>query len=174
MNPLTKAAKVLRAHPQHGPYVDVGAIAETVGIQVIRRTFDPNTTGTILMDTVGNVVLAVNDAHHPNRQRFTIAHLLGHYVMHKGGARMFVDRRDWRAGAGCDRREVEANQFAAALLMPEPMLRAVLGERILDVFAAEEELALRAAELRVGVHMLAQRLRSLDLLYDAAEVPHML
>jgi Zn-dependent peptidase ImmA (M78 family) len=57
---------------------------------------------------------------HPNRQRFTCAHEIGHYLRRKrtGARGRFVDYRDTLAGLGTDVEEIYANQFAAALLMP--------------------------------------------------------
>ena len=77
----------------------------------------------------GQVVIAVNPSQHPNRQRFTIAHELGYFFCHYAEKMEHVDgdfRVHWRdreSSAGVDWNEIEANRFAAALLMPEQMLR---------------------------------------------------
>ncbi|EFL9618700.1 ImmA/IrrE family metallo-endopeptidase [Citrobacter freundii] len=57
---------------------------------------------------------------HPNRQRFTIAHELGHHVLgHTKDGEYHRDRaRDYYTGAPLFS-ERQANQFAAALLMPK-------------------------------------------------------
>jgi Zn-dependent peptidase ImmA (M78 family) len=74
-------------------------------------------------------VIAVNPNQHPNRQRFTIAHELGHFFRHPAEVMEYVDtdfRVIWRntaSSAGVDWKEIEANRFAANLLMPEDMLR---------------------------------------------------
>lgn len=58
------------------------------------------------------------------RQRFTIAHELGHYILHKS-SKLFVDRkqkslyRNSTSTTGENLKEREANAFAAALLMPK-------------------------------------------------------
>jgi hypothetical protein len=58
------------------------------------------------------------------RRRFTIAHEVGHWLLHSGAAHerpeMYCRPRDLRRG---DHRVGEANAFAAALLMPEALLR---------------------------------------------------
>jgi Zn-dependent peptidase ImmA (M78 family) len=65
------------------------------------------------------------------RQRFTIAHEIGHFVLRhqfEPGEHVHVDRgyrvshRDQRSSSGTDLREIEANQFAAALLMPSSIV----------------------------------------------------
>jgi Zn-dependent peptidase ImmA (M78 family) len=54
------------------------------------------------------------------RQRFTIAHELGHLMLHPLGE-MY---RDCLSARGTDPKEVEANAYAAELLIPGWMLRA--------------------------------------------------
>jgi len=79
----------------------------------------------------GRVIIAVNPNQHANRQRFTIAHELGHFFNHDYGTngQEHVDgdfRLHWRNGKssqGVDWHEIEANRFAASLLMPEDLLR---------------------------------------------------
>jgi Zn-dependent peptidase ImmA (M78 family) len=78
-----------------------------------------------------HVVIAVNPNQHRNRQRFTIAHELGHFFNHPdNGERIeYVDgdfRLHWRnttSSKGVNWEEIEANRFAAGLLMPETLLK---------------------------------------------------
>ena len=85
-------------------------------------------------------VIGVNALHASVRQRFTIAHEIGHLVLHEDP--VFVDRmylapspskrpaylRDARSSQATDVQEIEANKFAAALLMPPSMIREALDE----------------------------------------------
>lgn len=63
----------------------------------------------------------------PPRKRFTIAHELGHYLLHRSGQQaLFCRHGAVEEGASRPRlpvAEVEANAFAAALLMPAPLVR---------------------------------------------------
>ena len=66
----------------------------------------------------------------PVRQRFTIAHELGHYLLHTQGAEeVHIDRlfeikfRDEQSSRGTDLDEQEANFFAAELLMPRQFIK---------------------------------------------------
>lgn len=67
-------------------------------------------------------IIAVNATHHKNRQRFTIAHECGHLHLHHD--RYHIDEefavfnRDGRSSLAIDKHEIEANQFAAEILMP--------------------------------------------------------
>lgn len=74
-----------------------------------------------------------NDRHSKNRQRFTIAHELGHYLLHEQ-EKLHVDRRfqiqlrDGNSSKGESEEEKEANLFAAELLMPVSFIRQDLAE----------------------------------------------
>lgn len=60
----------------------------------------------------------------PLRRRFTVAHEIGHHLLHSDGAKVLCRPSDVEAAATGERvREREANRFAAELLMPEPLVR---------------------------------------------------
>jgi Zn-dependent peptidase ImmA (M78 family) len=112
----------------------------------------------------GSVTIAVNPDQHPNRQRFTIAHELGHFFCHPSETMEHVDgdfRVAWRntaSSAGVDWKEIEANRFAAALLMPEKMLQedvnqvAVLDRDTLQHLAASYKVSRIAMQFRL-IHL---------------------
>jgi Zn-dependent peptidase ImmA (M78 family) len=92
------------------------------------------------LDADANLV-AVEANHHEHRQRFSIAHEVGHYVLHylprtAPGGVFACTTADMETsalpggGASAERlqhirQEVEANQFAGELLMPEASVRAM-------------------------------------------------
>ncbi len=63
-----------------------------------------------------------------NRSRFTLAHEIGHIVLHKDFIRQKVKTlEEWKdkilgAGTGTAYYETQANQFAGCLLMPKPQI----------------------------------------------------
>lgn len=78
-------------------------------------------------------MIGVNTSQSIVRQRFTIAHEFGHYLLHGfTPSEVHVDHgfkvmlRDGRSSEGTDEAEREANLFAAELLMPEDMLHTAL------------------------------------------------
>ena len=90
----------------------------------------------VLHIVVGTPLIAVNSSHSRPRQQFTVAHELGHLTLH--GAQTFVDRhfvfrRDQRTATGTDRDEIQANMFAAELLMPRDWLLRDAGDREFDM-----------------------------------------
>lgn len=116
--------------------------------------------------------IVVNVAHAEVRQRFTIAHELGHLLMHRyttphADGRFVVRFRNARSATGSDREEIEANQFAAELLMPE---RLVLGHAThlgldlggdSDLGSDAAVLARLATRFRVSVQAMSLRVANL-------------
>ena len=90
------------------------------GVAIIRQSTDDAQSGFLYRDGA-NRIIGVNSATSPTRQRFTIVHELGHLHLHKFEGLVVdhqIDNRNVRASLGIDTREIEANTFAAALLMP--------------------------------------------------------
>lgn len=127
------------------PPVNVHAVAAALGATVQPEFAEDDLSGALHRTTAGPII-GVNASHHPNRQRFTIAHEIGHVVLHEGED-LFVDRvfrRDGRSSAAVDPVEIEANKFAASLLMPEEFLLAdVSGLKLPLTCEAVEELSRR-------------------------------
>jgi Zn-dependent peptidase ImmA (M78 family) len=121
-----------------------------------------------------HAVIGVNSTHAPTRQRFTLAHEIGHYVLHAGQP-MFVDsfvtRVNWRNGES-NLEETQANQFAAELLMPRELVarevdRALTRKQTIDA----QGLASQLAELfNVSQQSMEFRLANLGVLDPAALV----
>jgi Zn-dependent peptidase ImmA (M78 family) len=109
--------------------VPVEEVARLCGAAVTRERFRRDLSGMLVRDDDGDgAVIGVNSTHHPRRQRFTVAHEIGHLRLHKG-RKLTVDsglRVDYRDDAGNPTilEERDANAFAAALLMPEDAVKA--------------------------------------------------
>lgn len=150
--------------------VPVERIARLLGAQVRYSQLDDELSGMVFIrdDTP---IIGVNALHHPNRQRFTIAHEIGHLCLHRDKVAMAVHvdkrfpvpvlKRDAKSAAGTERFEIEANQFAAALLMPRRILDKVLAETHTDI---EDEMALEtcAKKFKVSRATLEFRIRNLS------------
>lgn len=80
---------------------------------------------------------------HMGRDRFTATHEVGHLVLHSGGLNRSIPGRELKVYRDP---EWQANTFAAALLMPERMVRAC---RSVEQVAAEFGVSLDAATLRL-------------------------
>lgn len=76
----------------------------------------------LLIRKDGHALIGINSSEAPVRQRFTIAHELGHFILHPQQD-AFVDFRKERNSVETKPpRERQADMFAAALLMPRKLL----------------------------------------------------
>lgn len=114
---------ILREYNKPFP-VDVIEIAKSYGLEVLEGNFDrPDVSGMLDMSAYPQrIIVAASDSF--VRKRFSIAHEFGHFVLQhqeralqKGKQRM-VSYRDNVSKMGFDIEEIEANFFAANLLMP--------------------------------------------------------
>lgn len=103
------------------------------------------------------IVLATS--HVPARQRFTLAHELGH-LLAGDNHDIHLDRDVYSKAQARDPSEMRANAFASAFLMPESELRAAVGLTGLT----EREFAVLACDLLVTPSALAYRLLHLRLI----------
>jgi Zn-dependent peptidase ImmA (M78 family) len=151
------------------PQVDVKGLAESKGALVVEEPNEDETSGFLFQAAGSPPIIGVNANHHPNRKRFTVGHELAHLLLHtKTGVhvdRAVLKMRDARAKEGTDEEEIEANKFAAELLMPESFLRADIAE--LGQIYADDERAISELARRYGVsaQAMAIRLSSLNLVW---------
>jgi Zn-dependent peptidase ImmA (M78 family) len=158
-----EAADILKKYRIKHPPVPVERIAETLGARVRYSPYDGELAGMLVRGN-GQTVIGVNSLHHLNRQRFTIAHECGHFLFHKGEVhidRAFrVNRRDAVSSLAVDPDEIEANRFAAELLMPFDMITADLVERGIDA-ENEQELKQLAQKYQVSVQAMTHRVTNI-------------
>lgn len=153
--------------------VNLDALARRLGVTIERVPIDDRVSGYI--EKRGDRwVIGVNSGHHENRQRFTIAHELGHFAYHRSMLETGTnDTRAYRTDPGTRlfnariqrRHEVEANRFAAALLMPKEHVIA-WHQRMRGV---NDPVSRLADGFRVSPRAMEIRLRDLNL-PDAAQM----
>ena len=163
-----KAYKLLDELKFKNAPILVDQIAEKLGIQIVYEPLDGDLSGVLYRDN-NDVIIGVNSYHSTNRQRFTIAHEIGHFVLHDGN-KMHVDRefrlnfRDIISSLAISREEIEANTFAAALLMPEHLIfKAVTSKEDdgIDIENDSKEIAELADQFKVSQQALLIRLGKL-------------
>lgn len=166
-----KAQQLLDSMTIRRAPIPVERIARHVGATVRYYPLDDELSGMLFIND-RQPIIGVNALHHPHRQRFTIAHEIGHLILHreKIAERVHVDKkfpvvmlhRDTRSTQGTDWFEIQANQFAAALLMPEFLLREAVGQEEYDI-DDQRPIDELAKKLRVSRQALEYRNRDLDL-----------
>ena len=125
-NARDKAAEVFSKYHLGEPPIDIIELAEKLGYTVWFATFkDERISGGVSFDATQGGKIYVSRSETGKRQRFTVAQELGHCVMHrdshKNGILESVDM--FRRPDDHRPEEVEANEFAASILMPEEMVR---------------------------------------------------
>lgn len=136
-------------HPTEAP---IEIIAQLRGL-LIRYTRIEGAEARLLR-TETRAVAAIARSNSVGRQRFSAAHELGHYELHRDHSRIRAcSADDMHRWSGNEKREAEANWFAAELLMPaklfEPMCDvAKVDLDIIRVLANEFQVSMTAAAIR--------------------------
>lgn len=141
-NPEHRATELLQEMAIRQAPVPVEHIALRMGLQVERAPLGDDVSGLLVVQD-GRGVIGVSPNQAPVRQRFTIAHEIGHFVLHRKGLPVFIDKqffkpylaafRNSKSSSGDDKLEREANSFAASLLMPADMVRQSIDDLHMDV-----------------------------------------
>lgn len=162
------ANELLRQAKVDKPPVPVERIARRLGAEVRYEPFDGDLSGMLFREGE-RAIIGVNASHPKSRQRFTLAHELGHLRMHDARRGIHVDRgfpvvrrRDGRSSRAMDVEEMEANGFAAELLMPNAMLELDLAGKDSD-YDDDELTRWLADRYKVSLQAMAIRLANLGL-----------
>ena len=135
----TQAQEMLkRANAMTRP-VDLKPILDKLRLELRLSPMSEEYSGFLAVD---KRMIVVNERHPKVQQRFTVAHEIGHYDLHRGdrdSTGMFVNWTDYfrgddkqevhyrrQFGPADYRMEVEADAYAAGLLMPKTLLEQYL------------------------------------------------
>ncbi len=123
---INKIAAIVRSHWRitDGPIRNLTRMMERAGIIVGMSNFHGASVSGVTFSVPGRPpIVLINRDHPSDRLRFTLAHELGHLVMHRFPTAEM---------------EAEANQFASAFLLPQPEMKQVFrGRKItLELLAA--------------------------------------
>lgn len=155
-----EARKLLKKARVFAGPVPVVAIARNVLGAIVRmEPFPGDVSGMLYCPAGAPPVIGVNSLERPVRQRFTIAHEIGHLILHAFEG-IHVDkqyRRDGKSKTAEDAREIEANGFAAELLVPLDLLRSDIEAIGIDI-ESDEEVTTLAKRYEVSAQMMAIRL----------------
>ena len=149
----TDMYEIIKSHQKEIP-VDVEAIADELGIKVVYKkpAYDHNISG-MIQKKDNNFEITVNAEHAPNRQRFTIAHEIAHFVLHQSEiGDGIIDDALYRSELSGEL-EVQANRFAAKILMPLKLLTQEIenGQEDIAILASRFKVSRSAMSIRLGV-----------------------
>ncbi len=144
------------------PPVNLERLADALGVKLKYAYLDDAISG--MIETIrGGYLVTVNALHPVSRQRFTIAHELGHYMFHRTeiGDGLDDDRlyRSTNVGkyhntAIGPAEETEANKFAANLLMPQELVDIMWREDGTNIEKMAEKFGVSKAamKIRLGIN----------------------
>lgn len=165
-DPKRRARELISRFDITRPPIPIDVIAKKLGIDVRYVPLEDELSGMIFLND--GPVVAINSRHHANRQRFTLAHEIGHFELHLKdiGREVHVDKkfvalaRSPRSSGGFDPMEIEANSFAAELLVPRHMLQEQIRGLVVDV---EDDQLIRelANRFKVSEQMMSFRVGEL-------------
>jgi Zn-dependent peptidase ImmA (M78 family) len=127
-------------------------------IELCYEQMKPNESG-YFRNGNGKWIIGVNQLHHRNRQKFTLAHELGHYILHKDKNVDIVDTTFFRNNE-TDSIEYMANEFAAKLLMPEDKVRDFVDNQgIKNIGELAEKFEISASAMKYRIISLGYKLK---------------
>ena len=154
------AHSVFRKHQQKMP-VDISGIAKDLGLNIYEKDLG-KISGVLKYDPImggeSGYVVYVNEKHPPNRQRFTAAHEIAHFVLHAKGKDhpdvatfKIEDDEFYRFLPGPD--EWAANEMAAEILMPWGLIETLRqsGVDTLPDMARKLGVSRQALAIRLGI-----------------------
>ena len=122
---------VIKAYNITTPITDIeGVVRKIGGVVKLDQSLGTYSDGSIRKSGVNSFEISVSPLQPETRKNFTIAHELGHLFLHMGYQ---IDTELWNQQdervyfrEGNSNMEYEANEFAAALLMPEEKYREIM------------------------------------------------
>ncbi len=152
------------------PGFEIEKLVAKLGIQISNEDLDKSVSGYSVAKN-GQKLIALNTsaAQTPERMRFTLAHELGHLLLHsfsdfnlKENERTFF--RSDLSSSGTDIFEIEANYFAACLLMPRSLLIKEFHKRCERLLVDETDVTALAGLFMVSEQAMVIRMSTLGLL----------
>lgn len=167
-----RTTEILQASNAWSAPVRLDLVAEHLNLKTTASALEDNISGVLVVEGKQGAI-GYNRAHSVVRQRFTIAHEIGHYVMqvmdvkNTKPSQLFIDKyvayRSEESSSANDHHEIEANAFAAALLMPKEMILEELKKSDLDL-DDEDDLSTLAKKFNVSMSALSYRLINLRII----------
>lgn len=151
--------EILDRHLAEYP-VKLGQLAKELGVSIRVSSMSTGVSGQIMKEG-GHYTIRVNRHEARERQRFTIAHELAHFLLHKpvidSSPDGIKDNVLYRSGEP-ERIEYEANRLAADIVMPMQLVESVLHEEFggvvtdgtIESLAARFQVSKAAMEIRLS------------------------
>lgn len=163
---IRKQAYALREKCKVSRYgiIDLFKDCERLGYKLLRYPLGEDSDLGLVMKKDNDMVIFTNTCSRLAREIFTLAHEIGHVVLHMQNSMSFIDDTITISGRSTDEKEEEANYFAACLLMPDDEVDKFLDLEITDFkkhSLSAMDIARMMSEFNVSFEMALNRLENL-------------
>jgi len=140
--------------------IRLSALASALGLRVISAKLPKGISGEIRPDpeTRSGFSIRVNMGDPARRQRFTVAHEIGHYLLHRDEIGDGITDDVLYRSTLSDSREAQANRLAADLLMPPQLVshwtekaRNLQGDNFVSFLSDKFNVSAAAMKIRLGI-----------------------
>lgn len=160
---INMAKKLSKTHNLHRNF-DIREFIESLGIGV--EVTPLKSMSGFAYRKNGKKIIGINESDGDQRKRFTLAHELGHMLVHASDDvtldKSFIYFRDDTSTLGTDIKEQQANAFAAELLMPSNDLKKKIKSMDgIDIMNDDNKISELAQNYGVSLSAMSVRIESL-------------
>jgi hypothetical protein len=143
-----QAARLLESAGVSREPVSLRDVVSALNLELVQKTREPFSCEAALEPLGDTRAVVLHGASNERRRRFTIAHEVGHFVLHPARVR---PERGGHVTEAMRSEEREADAFAAELLMPEPLVRQAVLEQGANasLLADRFQVSTKAMEIRL-------------------------
>jgi len=166
-----KAALLLKEHDLFYAPIPVKKVIKKLNVDIKPDKLGNEISGLLVIEN-NKAVIGYNSEESNVRQRFTLGHEIGHFVIHctnESRNKIFVDKIMYRknfSSTSEKRQEMQANVFAASLLMPKELVKKEFNKLLRgSEYITEEEIVFEMAnKFKVSEIAMTYRLINLNLM----------
>ena len=147
--------------------IDLFKECERLGYKLLRYHLGDNADLGFAVKKDNDIIIFTNSCSRLSREIFTLAHEIGHVILHLNDESSFIDDSITINGRSTDKKEQEANYFAACLLMPADDVGRFIDLGIQDFGEkglSAMDIARIMSEFNVSFDMALNRLESLGII----------
>ena len=147
--------------------IDLFKECDRMGYKLLRYPLGENSDLGFMVKKDKDIVVFTNSCSRLSREIFTLAHEIGHVILHLNNTNSFIDDIATINGRSSDEKEQEANYFAACLLMPSEDVCKFIDLEIKDFSRnglSAMDIARIMSEFNVSFDMALNRLESLNVI----------
>lgn len=157
-NITSEQLEIIRSHLNEVP-VKISSLGHALGLRIKLATLPPGISGEIRPDSEApsGYKIRINRHEAKSRQRFTVAHEIAHYLLHKNYIGSGLEDSVLYRSRLSSEIESSANRLAADLLMPMNLVedeirsnRSMDEESLLDYLSKEFDVSPAAMKIRIG------------------------